>query len=79
MEFVKFYEEFFVAHPTSIENYRVRSTQLREHFITQKRSLTILHRDGGIYLLRPINERLRDVEPGRLPRYGVYRSDAQEA
>ena len=48
------------------------SFKMRSDFMAEKRSIPILHRDGGYYLLRPINQRLRAVEPDRLPKYGVY-------
>jgi hypothetical protein len=72
-EFIQFYDAFFAAIPASIDHYAWRSSQMMGHFITQKRSLPLLHRDGGYYLLRPLNQRLRLVDPKRLPRYGPYR------
>ena len=56
-----------------MDGYAIRSEQMREFFTPQNRSIPILHRDGGVYLLRPLNERLRTVEIDRLPKYGVYR------
>ena len=72
-EFVQRYDELFSIWVDEIKNYALRSEQMRTHFMTQNRSIPILHRDGGTYLLRPINERLRRVEADRLPKYGVYR------
>jgi hypothetical protein len=71
-KFVQFYDDFFLNFPHTIRNYGIRSDQMRQHFISQKRSVPILHRDGGEYLLRPINERIRKVDPDRLPRFGFY-------
>lgn len=71
-EFLWFYDEFFLNHPQESDHYGNRSSQMRTEFISQNRSITILHRDGGYYLLRPINERLRRVNPDRLPRFGYY-------
>jgi hypothetical protein len=73
VEFVNFYDNFFLSQPQELHHYGKRSAQMRAEFISQKRSITILHRDGGYYLLRPINERLRVVTPDRLPRFGYYR------
>jgi hypothetical protein len=72
-EFVVFYDDFFSIWPHELDHYAARSEQMREHFMAHKRSIPILHRDGGCCLLRPINERLRTVDPGRLPRFGPYR------
>jgi hypothetical protein len=72
-EFVQRYDELFSLWRDETENYAARSAKMRQHFMAQKRSIPILHREGEIYLLRPINERLRPVEADRLPKYGVYR------
>jgi len=74
-EFIQSYDSLFSVWIVEMENYAIRSEQMRDHFLAQKRSIPILHRDGGIYLLRPINERLRQVDPDRLPKYGVYRDN----
>jgi hypothetical protein len=71
-EFIQFYDDFFSTWPHELDHYAARSEQMREYFIAQKRSIPILHREGGYYLMRPINERVRQVDPDRLPRYGVY-------
>ncbi len=71
--FVQLYDDLFSEWVPEIKNYAIRSEQMRRYFIAQKRSFPILHRDGGHYLLRPINERLRRVEPDRLPKHGAYR------
>lgn len=72
-EFIEFYDDFFSTWPHELDHYALRSKQMRKFFIAQKRSIPILHRDGGCFLLRPINERLRSIDPERLPRYGPYR------
>jgi hypothetical protein len=71
-EFVQMYDELFSQWPDELDSYALRSEQMREQFIAQQRSIPILHRDGGFYLMRPINERSRRVEPERLPKFGVY-------
>jgi len=72
-EFIEFYDDFFSTWPHELDHYAARSEQMREYFITQNRSIPILHREGGCFLLRPINERLRGIDPERLPQYGSYR------
>lgn len=71
-EFVQHYDNLFSILRPELKNYAARSDQMRKHFLNQKRSIPILHRDGGYYLLRPINGRLRRVESDRLPKYGFY-------
>lgn len=70
--FVQFYDDFFSTWPQELDHYANRSEQMRTHFIAHKRSISLLHREGGCALLRPLNERVRRVDPERLPRYGVY-------
>ncbi len=72
-EFINFYDEFFCTWPHELDHYAARSEEMREVFIAQKRSIPILHRDGGYYLFRPINERLRSINPDRLQKFGPYR------
>jgi hypothetical protein len=71
-EFISFYDDFFSAWPHELDHYAARSEEMREYFMTHKRSIPIHHRDGNYYLLRPINERIRKVDPKRLPKYGPY-------
>ena len=73
--FVQVYDDFFSLWPQELDNYANRSEQMRQHYTVQKRSIPILHREGGYYLLRPISERIRLVEPERLPRFGIYQTD----
>ena len=70
--FIQVYDDFFSLWPQELDNYANRSEQMRQHYIVQKRSIPILHREGGYYLLRPISERIRRVAPERLPRFGEY-------
>jgi hypothetical protein len=72
-EFVQFYDDFFSTWPHELDHYAARSEQMRDYFMAHKRSISILHRNSDYYLLRPISERLRPVEPGRLPQFGPYR------
>jgi hypothetical protein len=71
-EFIQFYDEFFSTWPHELVHYAARSEGMREVFISQKRSIPILHREGGVCLLRPINERVRSTDPDRLSRFGPY-------
>ena len=71
--FVQLYDGIFSRWEDEIQNYAQRSKKMRKHFTDHKRSIPLLHRSGGFYLLRPINERLRSVDPDRLPKYGPYR------
>lgn len=75
-EFVAFYQDFFATFPHETGHYARRASHIRQQFLTQNRSIPILHPRNGYSLLRPLNQRLRPVEPTRLPRYGPYRSES---
>jgi hypothetical protein len=70
--FVQLFDAFFFQWPQERKHYAGRSAQMRAHFITQKRSIPLLHRDGGFFLIRPLNERIRSVAPNRLPKFGPF-------
>ena len=69
---MRFYDDFFSTWPHEMDPYANRSEEMRKTFMAQNRSIPILHREGGYFLLRPISGRLRAIEAERLPRYGVY-------
>ena len=71
-EFIHFYDEFFSTWPHELDNYAARSEEMRRIFTNQNRSIPILHRDGGYFLLRPLTERLRIIEPEHLQKFGPY-------
>ena len=71
--FVHFYDDFFSTWPHELDHYANRAEEMRAYFISNNRSIPVLHRDGGYFLLRPLNERLRPIKPDRLPRHGFYR------
>ncbi|MCX5657397.1 MAG: hypothetical protein NTZ48_04130 [Candidatus Omnitrophica bacterium] len=72
-EFIHFYDEMFSLWPEEFESYAALSDDMREAFARQKRRIPILHRNGGLYLLSPANERLRRVEVSALKKFGPYR------
>ncbi len=72
-EFIRTYDDLFSKWMRELESYAIRSEQLRSHFSTLKRRITILHRNGEYYLLSPGSDRIAKVIPERLPKFGVYR------
>ena len=75
-EFIQTFDELFSLWPQEMENYAIRSEEMRAHFITQRRRISILHRNGGYYLLSPKSERCRRVLPEKFPGFGVYKKAA---
>ena len=71
-EFIAFYDELFAVWPAEFESYYIRSDEMRAVFETRKRRISLLHRNGGFYLLGPTSERMQRVPPERLRRFGPY-------
>jgi hypothetical protein len=71
--FVRVYDELLAVWPDEYESYYANSEEMREHFAAQKRAITLLHRNGGFYLVSPVSERMRRVSPECFPRFGPYR------
>lgn len=70
--FVRTYDQFFALFQDEFESYALRSEEMRAYFVSQRRRISILHRDGGIRLLSPVSERLRRVNVEQLPSFGPY-------
>jgi len=71
-EFVGTFDALFSLWMHEMESYAIHSEKMRIQFLTQKRRIPILHRNGGYYLLSPGSERLARVKSDQLPRFGVY-------
>ena len=71
-EFVRTYDRLFALFQEEFEHYAYHSELLRAEFEKRKRRFPVLHRDGMDYLVSPASERLKRVEPGRLPHFGFY-------
>lgn len=72
-ELVNTFDRIFALFQDEFESYAVRSEEMREHFASKHRRIPLLHRDGGFHLISPSSERLRRVDAGHLPKFGVYR------
>ncbi len=73
-EFVELYDELLQL-PQEQESYRMLSAQMRNHFIGKKRSITLLHRDGGFMKIDPQHESVQAITTEELPKFGVYQQD----
>ena len=71
--FVRTYDHIFALFQNEFESYAVRSEEMREHFITQRRRIPLIHREGGYRLVSPGSGRIYRVDASQLPRFGVYR------
>ncbi len=71
-QFVQAFEQIFAWYPHERENFRYHSIIMRRVFGRRHREIPLLHREGGWYLVRPRDGRLRPVNPQDLPKHGVY-------
>ena len=71
-EFVNAYDWVFKLIPGELENFRYHAIIMRRVFGRQKRTIPLLHRDGGAFIVTPKNGTLKPIDPARLPKYGPY-------
>lgn len=71
-EFIAAFESLFREFPDEQENFRQYSIRMRRSFGRRKRTIPLLHRNGGTYKVTPRNGRMRRVNPEKLPRFGPY-------
>ncbi len=71
-EFIQTYQALFAQWGDDLKGYAIKSEEMRDHFITIRRRIPILRRDGSYYMLSPRSERMQRVSTNHLPRFGVY-------
>jgi hypothetical protein len=72
-EFVRMYDRLFALFQNEFENYAYHSEKLRTEFIKRTKRFPLLHRNGAVYLVSPLRERLYRVDARRLPKFKPYR------
>ncbi|HSL44637.1 MAG TPA: hypothetical protein VK897_14465 [Anaerolineales bacterium] len=72
-EFIRTYDRLFSLFQEEFEQYAYHSELLRAEFAGRNRRFPLLHRNGKYYLVSAFSERLRQVQPERLPSFGIYR------
>jgi hypothetical protein len=71
--FIESFEELFRLMPVERENFSQHSAYMRRVFIKCRRTIPLLHRDGGAYKISPGSESLAPVPVEDLPKYGDYK------
>jgi len=71
-EFLATFDRLFEHLPEELENFRYHSIIMRRIFGRQKRTIPLLHRDGGVFSFTPKDGSSKPVDPARLPKYGPY-------
>ena len=71
-EFVEAHEQLFRLAPAERGTFQGHADHMRERFAAHGRHIPLLHRDGGDYLIDPLNERLQPAAMAALPKYGPF-------
>lgn len=72
-EFNSTYDLIFEMNHDELKNFRYHSKYMRDVFRKKRRSIPLLHKDGKLYKISPLNERIRRVSFERLPKFGPYK------
>jgi len=73
-EFIHAFDRLFEIWLEDLDCYAELSAETREHYITTRRRIPLLHRDGFACLVSPENERIYRVPAHNLPRFKPYAS-----
>jgi hypothetical protein len=71
-EFVDAYDALFERYPDEEETFCAHSYQMRLVFASRKRTIPLLHRDGGCCKISPKTGKLKRVSADELPKFGPY-------
>lgn len=71
--FIKTYEFLFERLSVEVSNYSWYSASIRRAFQGYRRAIPLLHRNGHIYKISPLNGRMRRVQVETLPKFGPYK------
>ena len=71
-EFVGTYNRLFELWPEEFTSYLQQSEDLRAQYAARKGRILLLHRNGSFYWISPASERMQQVRPEQLPRFGPY-------
>lgn len=72
-EFVRIYDHLFALFQSEFDNYAYHSEKLRTAFLERRRRFPLLHRNGNIYLVSPVSERMQRIDPVKLLKFGFYK------
>lgn len=72
-QFVDAFNSLFARHPEERAHFAAHSQQVRVTFREMRRTIPLVHRDGGVFKVRPKDEHLLPADPAALPKYGPYR------
>jgi hypothetical protein len=70
--FVAAYDWIFAHLPGELENFRYHSIIMRRIFGRRKRTIPLLHREGGVFSVATKDGSLTPADPEQLPKHGPY-------
>jgi len=71
-EFIHAFDKLFEIWLEDLDCYAELSAETREHYLTARRRIPLLHRDGSACLVSPESERIYQVPAQDLPRFKPY-------
>lgn len=71
-EFVKTFDTIFSYWMNDFDSYAALSEEVREHYLTIRKRIPILHRNGNDYLISPKDETMRKIDLGKIASHLPY-------
>lgn len=71
-EFIAAYDGLFAAYPDEEETFCAHSYQMRLVSSSRRRTIPLLHRNGGIYKISPRTGGMKPARLSSLPKFGPY-------
>jgi hypothetical protein len=65
-EFIQTYDFIFNLWQDDLASYAIHSDHLREYYVAQKRRFPLWHRNGSLYHVSPVSERLYCIQSGKI-------------
>jgi hypothetical protein len=76
-QFIETHDRLFAFSQEAFDSYSAHSEHMREYFVSLRRRIPLLHRNGNFYLLSPRSERLEKTVVERLPQFGPYKESSR--
>jgi len=71
-EFIDTYDQLLADWPDEYDSFYYLSEDMRAHFMKVRRRITIMHRNGGFYLVSPRSERMQKVDVMEFRKFYPY-------
>jgi hypothetical protein len=71
-EFIKTFDLIFSYWMDDFDSYAALSEEVREHYLSIRRRIPLLHRNGSDYLLSPKNEKMKKINLNQVKAHPPY-------